>query len=57
MKIQEIRKLVETTDVNKANEWLDQGYWVVRIFPSQTATPDGKYKDSVIYVLGSKECQ
>lgn len=57
MKITQIRKLVETTDVNKANEHLDQGYWVVRIFPSQTATPDGKYKDGVVYVLGSKEEQ
>ena len=54
MNVNQIRKLVETHDVNKANEWLKQGYWVVRIFSSQTDTPQG-FKSDVVYVLGSKE--
>ena len=55
MNINLIRKLVETTDVNKANAWLKQGYWVVRIFPATHSTTDNTFKNDVVYVLGSKE--
>jgi very-short-patch-repair endonuclease len=55
MKPFEIKKVAETKDTNEVNRLLNNGWRIIRIFPSQTVSQDGTYHTAALYVLGSKE--
>ena len=54
MKLEEIKKIKQTSEIKEVNEALEKGYELIKIVPTHVKSQDYEYKGQA-YILGARK--
>ena len=54
MKLEEIKTIKQTSDINEVNKALKDGFEIIKIVPTQVKNQDYEYRGQA-YILGAKQ--